>query len=202
MYDQSICKVTGGSINLSISKKEIFDIFREENPDTVDDFIIILMEKFDKNKEEINRIVLDLIYDDSISLKNKNERILFKEFLFSIQSMWYWFLLAMIIVYFITTMIPNTSNFIVFRYLFGAVYTLFLPGFALVQVLFKSSQIGDVESAALSIGLSLAVSPSISFLLNFTPWKISFWPVTVSLSIFLFVVASIGLYRKYYEKIQ
>ncbi len=56
----------------------------------------------------------------------------------------------------------------------GAVFTLFLPGFAWSYVIFNKEDVDIIERIALSFGISIAVVPLVIFLLNkFTGMKIT-----------------------------
>ena len=53
------------------------------------------------------------------------------------------------------------------RILFGAVFVLFIPGFAWSFVFFAREEIDGIERIALSFGLSIALVPLTIFWLNF-----------------------------------
>jgi uncharacterized membrane protein len=60
---------------------------------------------------------------------------------------------------------------------------MFLPGYALTQLLFpKVSEMDSLERLALNIGLSVALVPLIGLVLNYTPWGIRLIPVVASVS--------------------
>jgi uncharacterized membrane protein len=67
----------------------------------------------------------------------------------------------------------------VFRVIFGLVYVLFLPGYALCWLMFPDeTEIGDTERMGLSLGLSIPLSLSAVlaadqfFKVPLTPWNI------------------------------
>ena len=94
--------------------------------------------------------------------------------------------------------VPEDSFPLVYaRYLFGAVFVLFLPGFSLIKALFSSKELDNIERLALSVGLSLALVPLVGLLLNYTPWGIRVNPVTVSLLALTLVFASSAVVRDY-----
>ena len=86
---------------------------------------------------------------------------------------------------------------LIFRWVFGSIFVLFLPGYATVQALFSGRELDSIERFALSVGLSLAITPLVGLLLNYTPWGIRLDPIVVSLSIFTLGMAAIGTLRKY-----
>jgi uncharacterized membrane protein len=65
----------------------------------------------------------------------------------------------------------------IIRTVLGAFYILFLPGFAVSFLFFARSKIGVIERVALSIVLSIAIIPLLTFYLNLVGLKISFWSV-------------------------
>ena len=58
-------------------------------------------------------------------------------------------------------------------FVFAILLVLFAPGYLFVAALFpRTSEISVAERVILSIGASLAITPLVSLLLNFTPWGI------------------------------
>jgi len=95
-------------------------------------------------------------------------------------------------------MLPSTYPIVIFRWVLGSIFVLFLPGYATVQALFSGRrELDDIERFALSVGLSLAITPLMGLLLNYTPWGIRLDPIVLSLSIFTLAMAIIGTLRKY-----
>jgi uncharacterized membrane protein len=77
------------------------------------------------------------------------------------------------------------ANETIIRPALGLVLVLFLPGYAFIAALFPGkADISDLERAALSFGLSIALVPLIGFTLNYTSWGIQLKPITISLAIF------------------
>lgn len=68
----------------------------------------------------------------------------------------------------------------VLRQVFGFLFVLFLPGYALVRVLYD--ELDNLEKIALGIGLSIAISVFVGLALNFTPYGIRFKPILFSLT--------------------
>jgi len=65
------------------------------------------------------------------------------------------------------------------RTILGLFLILFIPGYSLIVVLFpKKDDLEGVERLALSFGLSIAVTPLIGLVLNYTPWGIRLTPHT------------------------
>lgn len=67
------------------------------------------------------------------------------------------------------------------RTVFGAVYTLILPGFLLSHVILKDKKVDILERIALSFALSITVVPLILFYLNLIEIKINTFTTFTSL---------------------
>jgi uncharacterized membrane protein len=89
-------------------------------------------------------------------------------------------------------------NETVVRSALGLVMVLFVPGYALIAALFPGKKdIDGIERAALSFGLSIAVSPLIGLGLNYTPWGIRLDPIVVCLTIFTLACALVANKRRH-----
>jgi len=120
-------------------------------------------------------------------------------YFFSSHVIWFWLLassvMATCILIYIT---PHTPPFTYLRYLFGSLFVLYLPGAALIELLYpKPSDLSQLERLALSIGLSLALVPLVGLILNYTPWGIRLDPVFASLSLLTLGLAAGAVARKY-----
>jgi hypothetical protein len=93
--------------------------------------------------------------------------------------------------------LPESMPWSIVRIIAGGVFVLFVPGYALVQLLFPKKEMDLIERVAFSIGLSLAVVPLVGFLLNYSPWGIRLDPIVVSISLLSIVLAFASVYRKY-----
>ena len=94
--------------------------------------------------------------------------------------------------------LPSAHPIVIFRWILGSIFVLFLPGYVTVQALFTGRrELDDIERFALSVGLSLAITPLMGLLLNYTPWGIRLDPIAISLSIFTLGMAIIATIRKY-----
>ena len=97
----------------------------------------------------------------------------------------------------VTYLIPGDSSFAAFRYVFGFVFVVFLPGYCLVNLLFTGkNKIDPVEQAVLSVALSFGLDGLAGLFLGLSPIGINFTSITVSLSAIVLVFAVIALLRK------
>jgi uncharacterized membrane protein len=91
---------------------------------------------------------------------------------------------------------PTAVRFM--RYVLGSIIVLFLPGYSLVEALYPDRRsLKPLERLALSIGLSLALTPLIGLILNYTPWGIRLNPTTTAITTLTTTLLTISAYRKY-----
>ena len=104
------------------------------------------------------------------------------------------FLTTLLAIIFIIT--PKLNETFI-RTILGLFLILFIPGYSLIAALFpKKSDLDGIERAALSFGLSIAVTPLIGLALNYTPWGIKLTPILISLSAFTIIMVLIAYYRR------
>ncbi len=86
--------------------------------------------------------------------------------------------------------------FEIIQILFGAVFVLFVPGFALSFAFFPKKEIDWIERMALSFGLSIAVVPLLVFYLNrFLGVKIDIISVSITITLLAIAGALAYFYR-------
>lgn len=114
------------------------------------------------------------------------------------QNMWFFLVIAASIATLTAVyIIPNMYPAAVFRWVLGSIFILFLPGYVTIQALFPTKKLDDIERFALSVGLSIAITPLIGLLLNYTPWGIRLDPIVTSIFLFIMSVAAAATYRRY-----
>jgi uncharacterized membrane protein len=92
------------------------------------------------------------------------------------------------------------------RIVFGLVFVLFVPGYALIAALFpehseadkssSTSGIDGLERIVLSFGSSIALLPLVGILLDFTSWGIELIPIFVSLAGLTIGLTAIAIVRR------
>lgn len=103
---------------------------------------------------------------------------------------------GLVIITDIFVLIPVLSGSLI-RTALGLPLVLFLPGYALVAMLFpEKGGLEGMERIALSVGMSVAVVPLIGLALNFTPWGIREIPLLVSLSVFTLLMCGVAYIRR------
>lgn len=89
-------------------------------------------------------------------------------------------------------------NETIIRPVLGLAMVLFVPGYALIAALFPGRKdLDGIERAALSFGLSIAVTPLIGLGLNYTPWGIRLDPIVVCLTVFTLVCVLVANRRRH-----
>ncbi len=85
----------------------------------------------------------------------------------------------------------------------GTLTSLYFPGYAFIEALYpQESDLEELERFALGVGLSLALTPLVGFLLNYTSWGIRLNPIVASLSTLTLFIGLVGVYRKFqYHKV-
>src|SRR4030042_1868023 len=166
-------------------KQKIHDVIVKNRPESTQDLINVVIDETGYDKTQVQNMIINMIENKEISLKNIKENTYFKDYLFGYELYWFWAMMGGVLCY---IFILVSSNIFVevnsLKIIFGGLYTIFFPGYALIRALYVEDAISIVERTALSVGLSLAITPMISFVLNFSPWGISLHPLVFSLSFF------------------
>jgi hypothetical protein len=184
--------------------EQIILMVKKNHPETIKQLVELVQQQHNFPKQKILEHILNLQKQGQLTLKEEKTYLFLslQSFLLSTHSYWYWFI---IILAFATTIsvfiIPENAVPLVYaRYLLGAVFIVFLPGYSLIKVLFPAKEIDNIERTALSIGMSLALVPLMGLLLNFTPWGIRTNPITLSLLALTTILATAAIIREYQTK--
>ena len=100
--------------------------------------------------------------------------------------------ITLLFVYFI----PDDSPFSVFTSLFGFVFVAVVPGYCLVNLLFKEGKLDIIEKAVLSVALSFSIAGMSGLFLGLSPIGMTTASLTISLSLIVVVLAFLALIRK------
>jgi hypothetical protein len=114
--------------------------------------------------------------------------------------LWFW-LSAFFLIFAASTisLAPQTGPYVYLRCLSAFIIILFLPGFAFIQMLFSDGgSLDHVGKVALSVGVSLALTPLATLVLNYTPYGINRDSVLASLALLtvLFAVCAYARGRR------
>jgi len=191
------------SVNQSDSFEQMIEeTIKSKHPETVAELFRIVREKKpDVTREELVKIIKKLRDDEKIELELPAPRVggYLEYLMVRSENLWFYLVVAASFVVLLAVyIIPNTYPLVVLRWIVGSIFVLFLPGFVVMQALFPSGrELDDIERFALSVGLSLAITPLLGLLLNYTPWGIRLDPIITSLFVFTLSITIIATYRKY-----
>ena len=120
-------------------------------------------------------------------------------YLLSLYSAWFWLvagaLVSMALTFYV---LPQRPPVTWIRVALGFLASLYLPGYTFIEALYpKKDELEELERFALGVGLSLALTPLVGFVLNYTPWGIRLDPITVALTLLTLALGLVGVYRKY-----
>jgi hypothetical protein len=134
-----------------------------------------------------------------IRLIDPNPPTIFIDFFASLYSTWFWLVFTVLVLMSLTIYIlPQVPPFTWIRVGLGFLTSLYLPGYTFVEALYpQKPELEDLERFALGVGLSLALTPLVGFVLNYTPWGIRLYSITVSITILTLLFGIIGIYRKF-----
>ena len=106
------------------------------------------------------------------------------------------FVVGLVVLTDIFVLIPVLSESFI-RTVLGLPLVLFLPGYALIAMLFPTKTgLEGIERAALSVGISVAVVPLIGLVLSNTSFGIREGPLLVSLSVFIILACAAAYVRR------
>jgi putative Mn2+ efflux pump MntP len=193
-------------------KGDIIKIIKEQKPETTSELIKIVQQTTNLSEEEIINLLNQLEAEGKIQLNTKQElaSVSIGNYLFSYKSAWYWTTIAGAIVTTTTVFtIPQDSFPLAYlRNILGVIFVLFLPGYAFIKAFFpvkvpiktSSENLDNIERFALSIGMSLALTPIVGLILYYTPIGIGLTPITLSLLALTAVLATAAMGREYRAK--
>ena len=186
--------------------QQIIDVVRKNHPKTVNELVKLVQPKYPIPEEEILECILNLQNQGKIALKKHQTSItpLLGSYIFSTKANWYWTIIAVAAATtaLVFTVPENAYPIVYARYLLGSIFVLFLPGYSLIKALFPTKELDNIERAALSIGMSLALVPITGLLLNYTPWGIRTTPVTLSLLALTTIFATAAIIREHQAKLK
>jgi len=121
----------------------------------------------------------------------------FKDYLFSPISMWFWEV-ALATLSSLGLIFASSGSALFLRFVFGGLMVLFLPGYALVGLIYsKKDELDYLTRATFSFALSLAITTLDGLALNFTPFGITLFAVALSLSAVTIGLLLLTSFRRY-----
>jgi Protein of unknown function (DUF1616) len=200
-----------------VLRNAILEITKKQDPETVEQLTRQVHEQFPSflNQQILNEILV-LQHEGEIRLTQVQPLPTnLVGYLKTSKSSWYWITLATTLAAVLSVFsIPESADpVVIVRYVLGAIFILWLPGYAFMKALFPNRlpvssgfartlgtsgrDLDIVERVVLSIGMSLALVPIVGLLLNYTPWGIRLTPVTLSLAALTFAFSTAAILREY-----
>jgi hypothetical protein len=149
--------------------------------------------------DEAARGLYRAIEDGKVRLAEPSPPTTLPRYFASSYSLWFWGVFVFVgVVAFSIYLLPQVYPWVYIRYVVGAVFVLYVPGYTLIEALYsKRDELDRLERFALGVGLSLAVVPLVGLVLNYTPWGIRLDPVFASLILLTLALGAVGVYRKF-----
>jgi hypothetical protein len=131
-----------------------------------------------------DRIISEIVRlqtDKKILIREPTPYKRFPHYLLSPISIWFWEV-ALVTLASVGLTFASLGWALYFRYVFGGLMVLFLPGYSLVGFIYsKKDDLDYLTRIALSFALSLGMATLVGLLLNFTPFGITLFAVAFSL---------------------
>jgi hypothetical protein len=189
--------------------KTIIQLVEENKPETVKKLAELAKTRLPLPEPKIVECILQLQSEGKITFKKTLKPTPEKlgTYIRTEEAYWYWItiLLAAITAITVFTIPEDAYPLVYVRYVLGAIFVLWLPGYSFIRALFPTENqtetskhsLDTVERTALSIGLSLALVPLIGLLLNYTPWGIRLTPIVLSLLALTTTFATVAVAREH-----
>jgi hypothetical protein len=94
-------------------------------------------------------------------------------------------------------LLPNTEPWSYMRMITGAVFVLFIPGNALVQLLFAHRNIEQTEQMVLSVGLSIAIISIIGLMLKYILFALTVELAVISIGMLSITLSAVANYSHF-----
>jgi uncharacterized membrane protein len=186
----------------------IIETTEKQKPDTVAQLVGIIRQKLPSlSEKEVLDAVIRLQSERKLRLMEKGALPTDLSTLRGSRlSLWYWPTVAIVLASIVSVFAidENAYPLVVIRYVFGAIFVLWLPGYAFVKALYptelpiktRDKNLDLVERVALSAGMNLVLVPIVGLVLNYTPWGIRLTPIVLSLAALTLTFATTALLRE------
>ncbi|MEN3056821.1 MAG: DUF1616 domain-containing protein [Candidatus Methanosuratincola petrocarbonis] len=185
--------------------EKVLNMIRNGRPMKLEEAVRNASSAFGAKPEEVARRIYELSSAGLVAIRDPNPPRSPLGFLRDpAYSAWYWALIALVAGTVAVVAASPGAPLIYIRYALGSLFVLYLPGAALIELLYpRKSDLSQLERLALSLGLSLALVPLIGLVLNYTPWGIRLEPILASVSLLTVGLATGALVRKHsYVRLQ
>ena len=113
-------------------------------------------------------------------------------------SLSFWFTVATVTLALVAAYLsPQVEQWSFIRIIVGGMFILFVPGYALIELLFPMREMKFLERIILSICISLGMMPLIGLILYAISAGITVYSVTLSISLMTVPISLVAQYRKF-----
>ena len=192
----------------------IIQLIEEKKPKNLQQLVNLAKQETSIPEQKVIEHVLRLQSQGKITLKELPTQPPQKlgSYLKTKEAYWYWITLTLVTTTTLTafTIPENAYPLVYIRYVLGAIFVLWLPGYSFIRALFpeeiqtkKSTKpLDPIERISLSLGMSLALVPIVGLLLNYTPWGIRLTPIVLSLLSLTTIFATAAIIREHRNKLR
>jgi len=192
-------------------KERILETIKKHKPQTIKELVRLIQQTQNLPEKQITDLLIQLENENKLHFKKPTKTPTTPTaYLLSSNAAWYWTTIALAIATTIAVFtIPEDAYPIVYaRSILGAILVLWLPGYTFIKALFpvhvpiktSTENLDNIERIALSLGMSLALTPIVGLILNYTPWGITLTPITLSLLALTIVFATAAILREHQTK--
>ena len=153
--------------------------------------------ELDCNPDRVIAEIIRLRADGKIRVSEQVPYAKLVEYLLSPLSLWFWepvlaILLSMALLF------ASSGLALYFRFVFGGILVLFLPGYSLVGLIYsRKEELDYLSRMAFSFVMSLALAILVGLVLNYTPFGITLVAVALSLGALTIGLLFLTALRKY-----
>jgi hypothetical protein len=189
-------------------KETILEIIKVQKPETTPQLIQLIQEKTGLPEQKITQLLIELENQGKLHFDKKETPTpaTLKQYVLSKKAAWYWITITLAAATAISvfTIPENEYPLVYLRSTLGTIFVLFLPGYSFIKMLFpsklpfqtSSENMDNIERIAMSIGMSIALTPIVGLILNYTPWGIRLTPITLSLLALTLAFATAAVLRE------
>jgi cation transport ATPase len=190
-------------------KTLIIETVKKQKPETTEQLVKLMQMHYSVAPEQTTKLLLELENDDQLNFKHQEPATptSARAYTATRKALWFWTIIALLAATTVAvfTIPENTPLISYIRIALGTLFVLFLPGYTFIRALFPnklpiatdSENLDNIERIALSIGMSLALTPIVGLILNYTPWGIRLAPITLTLLALTTIFATAALLREH-----
>jgi hypothetical protein len=174
-----------------VIQRMILDVIHRYKYTNVNE-VIATLQRTDRSLtvDELRNTIYDMENQRILSLSHTAKPSFF-EYLFRLEfNLHLWIIVSLSLAAAAVIYLFPSDTISVVRLVIGGTIIIFMPGYALVNLLFRTREMDYVEQIALSVGLSLAATAVIAMVLNYAPIGVNLDSITLSVISFSIIIAA------------